>query len=215
MPLKVLGAGFGRTGTYSLKLALEALGYGPCHHMYEVRKRPQQVAWWHAASHGKLPDWDEVFAGFGSQVDWPASYFWKDLCVHYPDAKVILTDRDPESWYESIRRTILPASERGRFEDPDPTNRKASEIIYRIALQKIFSGRLGDREHAIRCLLAHRQEVIATLPPERLLVFGIGDGWERLCEFLGVPVPDLPYPSGNSVAEFLARKPYLAAVPAE
>lgn len=209
MTLDVLGAGFGRTGTYSLKLALEALDFGPCHHMYEVRRDPQQVDWWLAASKGAKLDWDAVFDGYRSQVDWPASYYWRELAAHFTDARVILTDRDPDSWYESISQTILPASERGRFEEPDETNRKASEMIYRIALQGIFEGRLGERDYAISRMMRHREEVIETIPKDRLLVYGVGDGWEPLCRFLGVPVPDIPYPRGNSVAEFIERKPYL------
>ncbi len=209
MTLRILGAGFGRTGTLSLKFALDALGFGPCHHMYEVRKRPKQVAWWSEACRGEKLDWNRVFAGFGSQVDWPGSVFWRDLVVHYPDAKVILTDRDPDAWYESISRTILPASEIGRFSDPDPVNRQGSEMIYQLVLQGLFEGRMSDREYAIAKLVEHRDEVIRAVPPERLLVFRPGDGWGPLCDFLNVPKPDGPFPRGNSVAEFRALKPYL------
>ena len=209
MALKVLGAGFGRTGTFSLKAALDLIGFAPCHHMYEVRKSARQVDLWHDAAMGTLPDWDVAFDGYTAQVDWPASVFWKELTQYYPDAKVILTDRDPDSWYESISRTILPASEIGRFKDPDPVNRKASDMMYHLALQGIFDGRLGDREYAIKRFLDHRQEVIATIPSHRLLVFGVGDGWEPLCDFLDLPIPDQPFPRGNSTSEFRARKPYL------
>ena len=207
--LKVLGVGYGRTGTLSLKHALDQLGFGLCHHMYEVRQRPQQVAWWLAAARGERLDWDEVFAEFGSQVDWPASCFWRDLIAHYPDAKVILTDRDPDSWHRSIMKTILPASEIGRKEDPDPVNRDASEAIYQLVLQQIFEGRLADRDFAIGKFLEHRQAVIDTVPADRLLVLGIGDGWGPLCRFLDCEVPDAPYPDQNSARDFLARKPYL------
>jgi len=212
LTLKVLGAGFGRTGTHSLKLALEQLGFGPCHHMYEVRQRPEQVESWLAAARGESLNWGEVFDGFASQVDWPASYFWKDLSAFYPDAKVILTDRDPQSWYKSISRTILPATEIGRHEDPDPTNRKASEMIYQIALENIFKGRLGDEDFAISTMLAHRQHVIDTIPAERLLVLNTADGWAPLCDFLKVEQPDEPFPRSNSAKEFIARKPYLAKI---
>ncbi|MDB4111956.1 sulfotransferase family protein [Yoonia sp.] len=210
MSLKILGAGFGRTGTLSLKFALDQLGFGPCHHMYEVRQSQQQVDWWHAAAMGQKLDWDAVFDGFQSQVDWPGSVYWKELGAHFSDAKVILTDRDPDAWYNSISKTILPASERGRHEDPDPLNRKASDMVYHISLQGIFEGRLGDRDFAIKRMLDHRQEVIDTIDADRLLVLGVGDGWKPLCDFLGVPVPDVAFPRGNSLAEFLARKPYLA-----
>lgn len=212
MTLKVLGAGFGRTGTHSLKLALEQLGFGPCHHMYEVRQHPEQVEWWHAAALGEKLNWDKVFEGFVSQVDWPASYFWQDLSTHYPDAKIILTDRDPQSWYKSISRTILPATEIGRHEDPDPTNRKASEMIYQIALENIFEGRLGEKDFAINKMLTHRQHVIDSIDPERLLVFNTADGWGPLCAFLGVEKPSEPFPRSNSAKEFIERKPYLTKV---
>jgi len=122
-------------------------------------------------------NWDKVFEGFVSQVDWPASYFWKELSTYYPEAKVILTDRDPESWYKSISRTILPASEIGRYEDPDPTNRKASEMIYQIALKNIFEGRLGEKDFAIATMQAHREEVIDTIsraPPRIRYSRGLG-----------------------------------------
>ena len=209
MPLKVLGAGFGRTGTLSLKRALEELGFGLCHHMYEVRQIPQQVDWWLSAAKGGTQNWDAIFKDFSSQVDWPASFFWKDLSAHFPDAKVILTDRDPESWYESISKTILPATEIGRIEDPDPVNRKASEMIYQIVLQNIFNGQLGDRDYAIKRFLDHRAEVIDTIPADRLLVYKVGAGWDSLCDFLQTQIPDTPFPVGNSVSEFRARKQYL------
>lgn len=209
MPMKILGAGFGRTGTFSLKRALETLGFGPCHHMYEVRQRPDQVELWMSAATGQKPDWSEAFKGFQSQVDWPASAYWKELHAHFPQAKVILTDRDPEAWYESIRQTILPASEIGRHADANPIGRKASEMMYKTALLGIFEGRLQEKDFAIQRMLDHRQEVIDTIPPEQLLVFGVGDGWEPLCRFLSVPEPDGPFPSGNSVKDFRALKPYL------
>jgi hypothetical protein len=205
-----VGAGFGRTGTLSLKTALERLGMGPCHHMYEVRQSPEQIAFWQDASLGKPLDWDQVFAGYTSQVDWPAAAYWRELSAHFPQAKVILTVRDPEAWYASIVRTILPSSERGRTDDPDPIGRAGSEIIYRIALQGIFQDRLADKAHALEVFARHQREVIETIPADRLLVYNVSEGWAPLCRFLGVDVPDDPFPSGNSTAEFLARKTYLA-----
>jgi len=186
------------------------LGFGPCHHMYEVRKSQQQVDRWHEVALGQTPNWERLFEGYASQVDWPASVYWKDLCAQFPNAKVILTDRDPEAWYESISRTILPASEIGRLHDPDPLNRKASDMMYHIVLQGIFEGRLADRDFAIKRMKDHRQEVIDTVDPDRLLVFRAGQNWKPLCEFLDVPILEEQFPNGNSVADFLARKPYLA-----
>lgn len=207
--LDVIGANFGRTGTYSLKVALDMLGFGPCHHMYEVRQSPRQIGLWDGIARGAQPDWDDVFQGFGSQVDWPASAWWKDLARHYPEAKVILTVRDPESWYDSISKTILMSSTIGRTQDPDPTGRIGSDIIYRIVLEGIFRGRLTDKAYAIDVFNRHQQEVIESLPPERLLVYDVHDQWDPLCAFLGVDVPDAPFPEGNSVADFRARKGYL------
>lgn len=165
--------------------------------------------WWLDAARGASLNWDEVFDGFASQVDWPASCFWRELIEKYPDAKVILTDRDGDGWYRSISRTILPATEKGRHEDPDPINRDASEVIYQLVLEGIFKGQLSDRDAAINQLLAHRQDVIDTVPAERLLIFNAKMGWRPLCEFLGVAVPDTPFPQTNSVKEFRDRKPYL------
>lgn len=215
MALKIIGAGFGRTGTHSLKSALELLGFGPCHHMYEVRRSAEQIAFWTAAAQGEAVDWDLGFAGFEAQVDWPAAHYWQALAAHFPEAKVILTTRDPETWYASISRTILPASELGRTEDPDPMGRAGSDLIYKIALQQIFGGRLADKAHALTVYAAHLQKVRDTIPASRLLVYDVRDGWAPLCDFLRVPLPDQPFPSGNSTAEFLARKSYLKGAQAE
>lgn len=209
MGMKVLGAGFGRTGTHSLKTALEQLGLGPCHHMYEVRKDRSQVDAWLATVRGAAADWDEIFDGFHSQVDWPGSFYWRELATHFSDAKVILTDRSAESWYESIRKTILPASEIGRKVDKDPDSRRASQLIYELALVNLFEDKLHDKDFAIEKFRAHRAEVIAHFPADRLLVFRAGDGWKPLCSFLGFDVPDAPFPQRNSTAQFIARKSYL------
>ena len=107
MALSVIGAGFGRTGTESMKLALEALGLGPCHHMKEGLPNPEQISLWRAVARGEPADWDQIFEGYRSAVDWPAAHYWRELAAHYPDAKVVLTVRSPESWYASMENTIL------------------------------------------------------------------------------------------------------------
>lgn len=208
MALKVIGAGYGRTGTFALKRGLDQLGFGPCHHMYEVRKSTAQVDMWLRIAAGETMDWDTVFDGFGAQVDWPGTCFWRDLIKHYPDAKVILTDRDPESWFESVTQTIVPASIHGRTHDRDRTNQRASDIIYQLVLEGVFGGKMDDRATAIAQFNAHRQEVIDTVPAERLLIYQVGEGWGRLCDFLGVPEPEGNFPRGNTIAEFRAMKPY-------
>lgn len=204
MALDVVGAGFGRTGTNSLKLALEMLGFGPCHHMFEVRNRPEQVAFWAAAARRERSDWDTVFEGFKATVDWPSAYFWKEIAAHYPEAKVILSVRPVESWVKSIHSTIHESLKR-RAARPTELLRAQGEMAYDIIEQRTFDGRLGDAEHAAAVFRAHADEVKATIAPERLLVYDVAEGWEPLCRHLGVPVPGEPFPRTNSTDEFRAR----------
>lgn len=194
MTLKVIGAGFGRTGTLSLKLALEQLGFGPCHHMVEVFKNPPSIAWWEAAADGK-PDWAKIFDGFVSTVDWPSATFWRELAAAYPEAKMILTVRDPQAWFKSTQATIFKhMAER----DPeDPFTRMVLKVV-----GDLFDRRMDDRERLIAVYEAHNAEVRATIPPERLLVYEVAQGWGPLCAHLGVPVPDAPMPKVNSREDF-------------
>ena len=141
MALEVIGAGFGRTGTESMKQALEILGLGPCHHMREVMSNPAQLALWRAAARGELPDWDEAFAGYRSAVDWPSAYFWRAVCAHYPEAKVLLTGRSAESWYESMSTDLAP--EIGRW----PVNRRAVAGERLVPIRQLAPrGRTPERE---------------------------------------------------------------------
>lgn len=192
MSLAVIGAGFGRTGTESMKLALETLGLGPCYHMKEVLPYPERIALWRSAARGDLPDWDEAFAGYVSTVDWPAAYFWRELGAFYPDAKIVLTVRDADSWFESMDKTIFPVLRQST--DPD-------SVGNRLIGQRVFGGRF-DREHAIAVYERNIAEVEAAFTDERLLTFRIGDGWEPLCRFLDRPVPDEPYPHRNRPGAF-------------
>ena len=210
MGLKIIGAGFGRTGTQSLKQAIEMLGLGPCHHMYEVRSSPQQIKFWQAIADGAPADWDAVFKGYSAQVDWPAAAYWREIAEHFPQAKVILSLRDPNAWYESMLQTIVPASTIGAEQDPDANGRAGSEIIRKVALEGIFEGRIADRAFALERFARHRQAVIDAIPSDRLLVFDVREGWGPLCALLNLPVPDAPFPSSNTVSEFRARKSYLA-----
>ncbi len=208
MPLEIVGAALGRTGTNSLKLALEELGFGPCHHMFEVRDHPEQLPYWQAAARGDLPDWDDVFADYRACVDWPSARFWREIAAHYPEAKVLLTLRDPESWFTSVHSTIYPvieswpAREPGHFRD---TMEMAEEII----IEQTFGGRLDDRDHALAVYRAHEQEVRRSIAPERLLAYDVAQGWEPLCAFLEVPVPDVAFPRTNTSAEFRKDRPQL------
>ncbi len=200
MPLEIIGAGFGRTGTRSLKDALEMLGFGPCHHMSEVHNNPAQSAIWDALADGATPDWETAFEGYRSQVDWPGAAFWRELAEAYPQARVVLTLRSAESWHRSVTETIA----RHMTDEVDPDTGRTS-MPYRLINRGIFDGRVHDPEHALRLFEAHNTEVRRKIPADRLLVLPTGSGWKPLCDFLGVPVPDAPYPNRNSTAEFLAR----------
>ncbi len=193
MALSVIGAGFGRTGTESMKLALEILGRGPCHHMKEVLVDPAQIALWRAAARGELPDWDQAFTGYNAAVDWPSAYFWRELSAYYPDARILLTVRDAESWYASMENTIFKTLKASS--DPD-------SVGVKMIGGSVFGGRLDDRAHAIAVYEKNIAEVQAAFPPERLLTYQLGDGWGPLCRFLGAPVPDAPYPRSNAGENF-------------
>ncbi|WP_061295486.1 sulfotransferase family protein [Herbidospora cretacea] len=218
--MDVIGAGFGRTGTRSLKAALELLGFGPCYHMAHVVAEPRRVRRWLEVSEGGSPDWNTIFQGFRSAVDFPASSYWRELALHYPEAKVVLTVRDPERWYDSARETIFRrAIEAGR---PRPWWRRLVTwlIVRRVpdfALlprmvdatvnDRLFGGRVADRDHCVEVFRRHVEEVRAAIPAERLLVFECREGWEPLCAFLGVPVPDEPFPRVNERARFHRKRP--------
>ncbi len=201
MTLQVIGAGFGRTGTLSLKLALEQLGFNPCHHMMEVFGKPDHIALWQDAADGKDVNWDTVFAGYQAAVDWPVCNFWQALAEKYPDAKFILSRRDPEKWYASAMNTIF----RGMIGAGDKQDDAHMKMVCTLIRDNTFGGDLTDKENAIRVFEAHNQSVIDTLPQERLLVFEAAEGWAPLCDFLDVAVPDAPYPQTNSTEEFQAR----------
>lgn len=201
MALKVIGAGLGRTGTFTLKTALEMLGFGPCHHMVEVLANPQQVPFWNRAADGEPVEWDEVFAGYAATVDWPGCHFYAELAERYPEAKVILSCRDPERWYESMSETILKsmvAMGLGASPIPDEHPMRFGGVIIP---QKTF-GFDFSRDNVIAAFERHNAEVARTISPERLLEFEAVQGWEPLCDFLGVAVPDEPFPRTNSREEF-------------
>ena len=196
MPLKVIGAGFGRTGTESMRQALNILGVGPCYHMFEVLPHQDRVDLWRAAAKGQLPDWDAAFEGYGATVDWPGATFWPELADHYPDAKILLTTRSPESWYASMEKTILPV-----------LREKAEPDSIGNALVKglSFKGNIDDRDHMIACYEDNIARVQAAFGPDRLLTYELGSGWQPLCDFLDLPVPDQEYPRSNDKGEFETR----------
>lgn len=198
MALKVVGAGLGRTGTLSMKRALEQLGFGPCHHMIEVFMHPESVPLWIDAGDGR-PDWDAIFRDYASMVDYPGARYWRQLAEHYPEAKVLLTLRDPDAWFESTQATIFAPNSPAVNAPPEMKRFFASFIGE-------FGERLHDRAFMTDHFRRHNALVQATIPKERLLVYEVGEGWTRLCAFLGVPVPDTPFPSENSREEFRARQ---------
>ena len=208
MTLKVIGVGFGRTGTLSLKIALERLGLGPCQHWVELTRHPSLARRWVDALrnlHNARPvDWDIVFQGYKSTVDWPGCSFASELKQAYPDAKIILTTRDPDSWYESVSQTLLPLYQ------SLPTwlclllpplgalRYLASEIIW--AENGVFEGQFEDRVKAIEVFEAHNQKVREAFPPNDVLVFDVSDGYGPLCDFLGLTAPDTAFPHVNDCA---------------
>jgi Sulfotransferase domain len=210
--VKVIGAGVGRTGTLSLKAALERLGFGPCFHGRHVLDHPDRLPMWRAAAAGQPVDWRAVFAGYASTVDWPGAAFWRSLVKEFPAAKVILTVRDSEGWYDSVSATIFRM-----FGDGPPDARVAearrtvpgldtfTDFHRQMIWDGFFGGRFADREHAIRVYERHNAAVRRAIPDDRLLTIPPGAGWGPLCAFLGVPVPSEPYPHLNDPGKFWAR----------
>ena len=201
MALSVIGAGFGRTGTLSLRTALEQLGLGPCYHMSEVFERPEDIEVWNRVAAGERIDWEALFAGYHSAVDWPVCAYYRQLAEHYPQAKVILTVRDPERWYQSAIKTIFPTMT-GSPIGNDAVGHAQARMARKIILEQTFGGRVDDREHVLAVYERHIEEVRRTILPERLLVYQVADGWEPLCRFLDRPVPAEPFPQVNTTEEF-------------
>jgi len=202
MAIGVIGAGVGRTGTHSLKLAINQLGLGPCHHMEEVlHQMPVQVPLWSAALRGR-PDWEAIYRGYESAVDWPTAAFFRELIGAYPSAKFVLTLRSPEKWADSFGATIQKLIAE---KDHAPPEMKAwLEMAGGGIAKSGFPGDLG-RDGLIKAFVAHNEAVKTTIPARQLLVYEVKDGWLPLCEFLGVPVPAGPFPRTNAREEFWDR----------
>ncbi|MGC0416859.1 sulfotransferase family protein [Embleya sp. AB8] len=202
--MDVIGVGFGRTGTLSLRIALERLGFGPCYHWTTLFEEPERVAHWEQvlAHHerGETPPWERVYAGYRAAVDWPTAAFWREVVDAYPLAKVVLTVRDEHDWYESMSRTIARHVHTGR----DAPDARPDEVALadRIIGRRVFDNRLHERDHAIGRHRAHVRAVRAHLAPERLLVLDVREGWAPLCDHLGMAVPGTPFPHVNRSAEF-------------
>ena len=200
--IKVIGAGFGRTGTTSLKLALERLGFGPCYHFTEMM-RARHTADWLDIAKGGTPEWDRLLSQFSSTTDWPAAAYYKELAEHFPDARVILTVRDPDAWHRSICATLLALSDSitGWTARWLPGVGTISELMDTLVWHGTFNGRAHDRSQALKILDTHCEAVRRSIAPERLLEFDVRSGWPPLCEFLDVPIPvNEPFPRANDTA---------------
>ncbi len=196
--MRVVGAGVGRTGTHSLKLALEQLLGAPCYHMIEVFAHPEHVPSWQAAVDGRLERWDAIFAGYEATVDWPSGSFWLELSRAYPDAIVLLSTRDADSWWTSASNTIFHSIGQP---PADPHLQPWYEFMMQL-LRERFTTDVSDEAVAKAAYLRHNDEVRERVPAGRLLEWHPGDGWEPICERLGVPVPDVPFPHVNTTDEF-------------
>jgi hypothetical protein len=200
MALKVVGAGFGRTGTLSLKNALEKIGFGPCYHMVEVFPRPDHVAMWHRLAFEHQMDWDLLFRGFQATVDWPAARWWREIADHFPEAKVLLSVRDPETWYKSMTDTIYQPMKSAVPDGVPEGLRIQNQMVRKAILEETFDNQFDDKAHTIEVFNRHNQEVRDTIDPARLLVFDVREGWAPLCRFLEVPIPEEPFPRLNDTA---------------
>lgn len=207
--MKLIGAGYGRTGTMSLKAALELIDHGPCFHMIDLVRQPELLPPWERAVAGERIDWTEALDGWGSTIDWPGCYFWEQHVETWPDAPVLLNTRDPEAWYRSCLDSIFAAKEmakrgelRGNTENAPPP--EVMQMVNGVIWDGTFDGRFLDKEYAFEVFHRHHEDVKAKVPADRLLVFEVKQGWQPLCDFLGVPVPDEPFPHLNDTASFRA-----------
>ena len=213
--MQVFGAGFGRTGTMSLKIALEKLGMGPCYHMREVVSRPSHIKLWYDISRGEHPNWNRLFSGFNSAVDFPVSLFYKQLINQFPDAKFILTLREFDKWYISTVNTIYKVPNIL----PDWFKMVVYPIRMFIAMQvnliwvDLFKNKFSDRESAKLVYYEHIRSVKKTIPANKLLIYHVKEGWGPLCEFLNVDVPEIPFPKVNDTAEMLRNFAIIKMLP--
>ncbi|MCW3068874.1 MAG: hypothetical protein JWL67_1499 [Solirubrobacterales bacterium] len=205
MALRVVGAGLGRTGTASLKQALERLLDGRCYHMVEVFERPPDIQAWHSAVRGEPADWDAMLGEYVASVDWPAAAFWRELSVANPEAVVLLSTRDsPEQWWASMERTIVPTI-KARVPADKPALARHREMVAEL-LDRRLTPDWGDPDAAMAAYVRHNEDVRRTADPRRLIEWRPGDGWGPLCAALDVEVPPEPFPHENTTADFRARQ---------
>lgn len=205
--MQVVGAGLGRTGTTSLKTAVELLLEGPCYHGSDLLQRQQDLPVWADAVQGEQVVWDSLFDGFVGCVDWPGAAVWQEMADAYPDAIVVLSTRDPEKWWQSCQETAFKILQHRERFDPDNPWR----VLWDVILEETFTTEIDDRDAAMAAYERHNAEVRATAPPDRFLEWRVEDGWEPLCEALEVPVPDVPFPNLNDresyVRSFIGGSP--------
>jgi hypothetical protein len=199
--MRVVGAGLGRTGTHSLKIALEQLLGAPCYHMIEVMGRPEHVPLWQQAAEGDMPDWPALFDGYDAVVDWPAGSFWHEIGDAYPDALILFSVREPDAWWTSASNTIFQAMERPPADDD--SFRPWYDMVTTLFRER-FTDDYMNAEAAKAAYVRHNDDVRRTAPKDRLLEWHPGDGWAPICDALGVPVPDAPFPHVNTTDEFRA-----------
>jgi hypothetical protein len=205
-PLQIIGSGLSRTGTAAMREALTQLGYN-VHHMIVMMRDPSAdtdvfvEAW-----EGKEVDWNRAYGNFDAVLDWPSAAFYKELLETYPDAKVIHTTRDPESWHTSIKKTVYPVVKWADDPSMSPHVIKTQQMVRTVVWDGEMQGKTDDREFSIQMFRDREDEVRRTVPADKLLIFETGvDGWEKLCKFLGKPVPNTPWPHSNSTEEFIAK----------
>lgn len=201
MTLRIIGSGFGRTGTMTMKQALGILGFGPTHHMVEVMEHPEQLDHWKAIFAGQAVDMEKVFAGYNSQVDWPGASVWQASLAAFPDAKVIHTERPEDDWWKSFSKTIGKFFARMDSLEIPPHFREIFETMKGGFLKQTFTD-FTDRDAAIAAYRLNNEKVREIVPADRLLVFNVAEGWDPLCRFLDVPVPADPFPHAHARAEF-------------
>jgi hypothetical protein len=201
MTLRVVGAGIGRTGTHSLKLALEQLLGGPCYHMLEVFGRPDDIPVWHRAVNGEMPDWNAFLSEYRAAVDWPPGAFWREIAAVNPDAPVLLSSRSSaDAWWKSANDTIFNIADLNT-DAMGPAGAAQREMAIDM-LSKRFTPNWRDESEAKRAYEAHNAEVRASVPSDRLIDWQPGDGWEPICAKLGLPIPDEPFPHVNTTDDF-------------
>jgi hypothetical protein len=206
--LRLINAGLGRTGTTSLQVALDRLGLSPCFHMFDIVDDDRRLAQWEKiVCDGQPPDWAAVFDGYTSAVDGPCAIYYQQISEAFPQAKVILTVREAEGWYRSTHDTLFQFALRSRQNPPPPGSRqdRLARIVNTMVWDGLFGGRFTDKDHAIEVYHRRNEEVVRTLGAANVLVFDVKQGWEPLCDFLGLDVPGEPFPHANDVAAMRQR----------